>query len=275
MKKLCDFFQLTVLMLVVISSTVLMMCISCGGERELPLEGGELAEGSPGPTGPTGSVGKDGPTGPTGAKGEDGEKGPEGAVGPTGVKGPTGPTGLQGDPGPQGLDGLDGGVGKDGPTGPTGAVGPTGVKGPTGPTGSQGVKGEKGDSPFVQCITNDTCAEGEDCNSQGLCLSLVQCPNKTGTGFLYSAVESSNEVIVEFFEDAGSIGTQPLSLQTSDTIFGADLVEVYVWTDKWGAMLLSEKLTWCASHVICLNSCKMKFSSLLYKNKCYCPHDGG
>ena len=81
------------------------------------------ANGTPGPTGPQGSIGLTGETGPTGEQGPiglTGETGPTGEQGPIGLTGETGPTGEQGPTGPQGPIGLTG------ETGPTGGQGPTG-----------------------------------------------------------------------------------------------------------------------------------------------------
>jgi hypothetical protein len=63
---------------------------------------GELAQGSPGPTGPQGPQGEPGPQGLTG---------PQGPKGDTGEQGETGEPGPQGSAGPQGLPGEQGATG--------------------------------------------------------------------------------------------------------------------------------------------------------------------
>ena len=75
-------------------------------------------------------------TGPTGATGSQGKQGPTGATGSQGKQGPTGAQGKQGPTGATGAHGVQGPTGATGPTGPQGKQGPTGAKGATGATGA-------------------------------------------------------------------------------------------------------------------------------------------
>ncbi|MBI3502078.1 MAG: tail fiber domain-containing protein [Bacteroidetes bacterium] len=108
------------------------------------------SNGTPGPTGATGTMGPagangaTGATGPAGANGATGPTGSAGANGATGAQGATGAAGANGATGPAGINGTNGTNGTNGATGATGAAGTNGTNGATGATGATGPAGANG-----------------------------------------------------------------------------------------------------------------------------------
>lgn len=86
----------------------------------------QIAQSTPGATGPAGLAGQPGIQGQTGAPGATGAAGATGTAGAAGINGANGSQGApgpQGPPGPSGSDGKPGADGAPGPAGPSGTDG--------------------------------------------------------------------------------------------------------------------------------------------------------